>query len=122
MSKPYYEKLKDPRWQKKRLEVFERDEFSCCRCEGDEDTLHVHHGHYDKRDPWEHENETLWTVCKDCHIIIQNQLNFIKHEIGEICPVDYQEVAAIVSNLKLLNPNDYCKLYDFIKLLAEGRA
>jgi hypothetical protein len=29
--KTYSEKLRDPRWQKKRLQIFERDEFMCVR-------------------------------------------------------------------------------------------
>ena len=28
----YSEKLKDPRWQKKRLEILERDNFRCQYC------------------------------------------------------------------------------------------
>ena len=28
----YFEKLKDPRWQKKRLEVFEYYDFKCSNC------------------------------------------------------------------------------------------
>lgn len=31
----YKEKLKDPRWQKKRLQIFERDDWCCQKC-GDE--------------------------------------------------------------------------------------
>jgi hypothetical protein len=33
----YSDKLKDPRWQKKRLEVFERDGW-CCQCCGDSES------------------------------------------------------------------------------------
>lgn len=38
----YLEKLKDPRWQKRRLEIFQRDEFTCQVCFDTESTLHVH--------------------------------------------------------------------------------
>ena len=44
--KSYYEKLLDPRWQKKRLEILNRDEFKCRSCGDDKSTLHVHHGYY----------------------------------------------------------------------------
>jgi hypothetical protein len=64
----YAEKLKDPRWQKKRLEVFERDEWSCQQCFDAQSTLHVHHKWYEKgRDPWDYPLESLITLCEDCH-------------------------------------------------------
>jgi 5-methylcytosine-specific restriction endonuclease McrA len=33
----YGDKLKDPRWQKRRLEIFKRDEWTCQQC-GDTET------------------------------------------------------------------------------------
>lgn len=65
----YSEKLLDPRWQKKRLEIFERDSFTCRFCGNKEKTLAVHHTIYRKaHDPWDYENETLLTLCDDgCH-------------------------------------------------------
>lgn len=67
-SKAYFEKLKDPRWQRRRLEVMERDEFHCRMCGDGESTLHVHHKRYIKgREPWEYELHELATVCEHCH-------------------------------------------------------
>jgi len=64
----YAEKLKDPRWQKCRLLIFERDNFTCKWCGDDKLTLHVHHIEYKKGcDPWEYENEKLMTLCEKCH-------------------------------------------------------
>lgn len=64
----YSDKLKDPRWQKKRLEVFSRDSFSCTECKNDKDTLHVHHKQYiNGRQPWEYELQDLDTLCETCH-------------------------------------------------------
>ena len=64
----YSEKLKDPRWQKKRLEILERDNWSCQRCGDDESMLVVHHKRYfPKKEPWEYENNILITLCEDCH-------------------------------------------------------
>ncbi|TKS61487.1 MAG: hypothetical protein EWM72_00626 [Nitrospira sp.] len=42
----YLKQFKDPRWQKMRLQVFNRDEFACQICFGTESTLHVHHRYY----------------------------------------------------------------------------
>jgi DNA-binding transcriptional LysR family regulator len=64
----YYEKLTDPRWQKKRLEVFQRDDFCCQLCFDAESPLAVHHRYYDKSlDPWEYPLEALVTLCETCH-------------------------------------------------------
>lgn len=68
-SKPtYVEKLKDPRWQKMRLQILERDDFTCLWCGDFESTLHVHHGYYRSGcDPWEYDPSTLHTLCERCH-------------------------------------------------------
>lgn len=64
----YSEKLRDPRWQKKRLEIMQRDEFKCQECADTESTLHVHHARYLKhRDPWEYDDALLVTLCEACH-------------------------------------------------------
>ena len=39
----YSEKLRDPRWQKRRLEILERDAWQCQACLSTAKTLHVHH-------------------------------------------------------------------------------
>ncbi len=66
----YKEKLLDPRWQKKRLEIFERDNFTCQCCEDKTITLHVHHKSYFEN-PWDTENSQLITYCSDCHLLIE---------------------------------------------------
>lgn len=64
----YLEKLKHPLWQKKRLLVFERDQFTCTQCGNTETELHLHHKFYiDGIEPWEYPNDVLLTLCRDCH-------------------------------------------------------
>lgn len=64
----YAEKLKDPRWQKKRLEIMSRDKWACTSCGDGKSQLHVHHEKY-KGDPWEAQDKHLKTLCEDCHSI-----------------------------------------------------
>lgn len=67
----YAEKLKDPRWQKKRLEVFNRDSFKCLLCEDNKTELQVHHISYDANcEPWDYPLENFQSLCKHCHSII----------------------------------------------------
>ena len=64
----YYEKLKDPRWQKKRLEILDRDKWQCRWCQDGSSTLHVHHLFYlPGREPWNIPNGFLITLCESCH-------------------------------------------------------
>ncbi len=64
----YFEKLKDPRWQKIRLKILERDNWTCQNCGDKESTLNVHHRYYKpKLEPWEYPEESLITLCEECH-------------------------------------------------------
>jgi len=73
MSK-YSEKLRDPRWQKKRLKVLERDYWTCQECGDKTTTLHVHHRKYIKgRNPWEYDDDVLITLCETCHEKIRSK-------------------------------------------------
>lgn len=64
----YAEKLKDPRWQKKRLETFEAHGWKCDSCLTRINTLHVHHRYYvPGRQPWEYPVDCLQVLCSKCH-------------------------------------------------------
>lgn len=64
----YQEKLSSPLWQKKRLEIFSRDNWTCTKCHNNHRTLHVHHIRYKKgSNPWEYDNSYLTTLCHICH-------------------------------------------------------
>lgn len=64
----YPVKLRDPRWQKRRLRILERDNFTCQCCRDTETTLHVHHRWYETdQEPWDATDRQLVTLCEDCH-------------------------------------------------------
>jgi hypothetical protein len=64
----YSGRLKDPRWQRKRLEILERDCWSCQECGDTKKTLNVHHLKYERRkSPWDIESKFLVTLCDVCH-------------------------------------------------------
>ncbi len=71
----YSQKLRDPRWQKKRLQILERDRWKCVACEDDQKNLQVHHVVYRKIDPWDYPDECLQTLCCDCHELRQRQMD-----------------------------------------------
>lgn len=72
--KTYAEKLKDPRWQKKRLQILTRDKWRCRLCGDHKTTLHIHHKRYiDGKDPWDYIKSDLVTVCEHCHLELSTE-------------------------------------------------
>jgi hypothetical protein len=70
MNKTYADKLRDPKWQKKRLEMLEKAGWKCERCGTNESELHVHHKGYVKdREPWDYKDWVYVVVCDQCHKI-----------------------------------------------------
>lgn len=66
----YKEQIKSPKWQKRRLEILQRDDFTCQICGATEKQLHVHHLAYiPGRDIWDYDDYRLITLCEDCHKI-----------------------------------------------------
>lgn len=55
-------------WQRKRLEIMQRDDFTCQFCGDKETTLNTHHILYlSSRNPWQYEDDCLITICEKCH-------------------------------------------------------
>jgi len=78
--KTYSQKLRDPRWQKKRLQVLERDRWACQRCYSKTEPLEVHHKEYGRGDPWDVPDEWLVTLCEDCHeavALLKKKLSYL---------------------------------------------
>lgn len=64
----YTELLRKPQWQKKRLEVLDRDGWACTCCQSETENLQVHHVIYEKgKKPWEYADHNLITLCESCH-------------------------------------------------------
>ena len=82
----YAEKLKDPRWQKKRLEIMQRDDWHCCICGDNRTQLHVHHKRYlPGLMPWEYSCDDLMTLCDHCHVTYETIKGF---EFVKDVPID----------------------------------
>jgi 5-methylcytosine-specific restriction endonuclease McrA len=95
----YSEKLRDPRWQKKRLEVMERDGWRCLDCSSENKQLQVHHCVYSK-EPWDVDPKYLMTLCEDCHTERQWLEHDAKMMIGQISRgSNIQRLGKIVAGL-----------------------
>ena len=79
---------KDPRWQKKRLQIMEQDRFMCRRCHSKGEELHVHHLKYKSgARPWEYPDSNLVTLCEPCH----NEFHIMKKRISDLTDPLYEE-------------------------------
>jgi len=97
----YAEKLKDPRWQRKRLEIMERDGFACRDCKSTEKTLEVHHCAYRGGDPWQTPDALLMTLCSECHHLRQSTEREIKRMFEDSFSVsDINSLYAVSDVLK----------------------
>lgn len=88
MSAPrlsYSELLRDPRWQRKRLEVMQRDKFRCRECGASALTLNVHHAFYERgKKPWEYDASDLRTLCEDCHKRTEAIVADLRRQVGRL--------------------------------------
>ena len=83
----YRTKLQDPKWQKKRLEIMQRDDWKCMHCNDKTTMLSVHHKTYfDDREPWEYDDNLLVTLCQPCHDWIHKMEHYYMCQIDEFVP------------------------------------
>jgi hypothetical protein len=102
----YSELLKDPRWQKKRLLIFERDGWMCQICLDENSTLNVHHNKYIGDKPWETPDEYLLTVCEQCHKKEEELKNFDFYSMVEDLRITRSQIKILLDHVRfrLLHP------------------
>lgn len=68
----YKQRLKRPKWQKKRLEMLEKHNWRCDICDDTETCLHLHHKKYEYgRLPWEYQDGNFSVLCERCHFDVE---------------------------------------------------
>lgn len=102
MSKPtYYELLKHPNWQRKRLEILQRANFECENCGATESTLHVHHTYYEKGlKPWEYPDASLHALCEQCHSNAGERMRDMQQAIGRLGLSLHEQVIGYMAGLE----------------------
>ena len=96
----YADKLKDPRWQKKRLKILERDNWTCRGCSDAKNTLAVHHlKYFPDKEPWECPDKFLLTLCEECHRQEREHRPFVEQAMLEFL----QENGFLCGDLGVLN-------------------
>jgi len=111
-QKQYWQKLQDPRWQRKRLEILNEAGFECECCGDTESQLQVHHGYYEKgKEPWEYEDETLWCLCDECHETAHQSRAFVYSELAKYFPVLLDNIGDALSSTEGKCPIFYGRLH-----------
>jgi hypothetical protein len=123
-KKEYSAQIKSPLWQKKRLEIMERDGWQCQSCGGTGKELQVHHLSYVKdADIWDYDNSKLTTICIDCH----NEITKIKKDIYSLINENsffmdrIRVFYEIIETLSHFNFAELSDISDVIKTNADGR-
>ena len=105
-KKSYAAKFKDPRWQKKRLEVLQQYGFSCQECGAEEQELHVHHKrYYAGREPWEYKDTEMMVLCNDCHQQLHDAKENLLTEIGELSSAE--NINRVAGYVAAVNPDAF---------------
>lgn len=100
MKTSYFEKLKDPRWQKRRLDIFELYNFECSNCGDNRSTLHAHHVGYRKNtEPWDYGDTEILCLCEDCHKKAHKQSDNTK-ELLRFVAGDTAKIDQIIGYIK----------------------
>lgn len=124
MSKDWHSLYRDPRWQKKRLEVLERAEWHCENCGDSESELQVHHGFYESnRKPWEYEPTAYFALCESCHEEGDRARRLIKS--AGMLPLEFQiKLADLIQVLQHSDCNQMITatrvIYELSNLLVYG--
>ena len=101
-STSYNSKLRDARWQRKRLEVMNRDKWTCrcCGVYGDGVVFNVHHAYYESgKNPWEYPSDSLVTWCSDCHSIMHDYLQILNKSV---CNMTGARISALMAHIQEL--------------------
>lgn len=104
MGKSYSEKLLDPRWQKKRLEILARDNWTCQRCGAVNCELHVHH------------------ACRDCHDLANKLLRDFRRTVAELSIARQERFHVFLEQFLRLSLDDQEILWSALKKLGYDRS
>lgn len=124
--KSYWELLRDPRWQKKRLEIMKRANFTCEECGDESTTLNVDHSYYEKgRMPWEYPDDSLNCLCEPCHKEVEMERRELAQQIGRLGRTSRRQLLGYAKALEIENEpstvhqaGDYEQLAGMVRLFG----
>lgn len=101
-SENYFELLKHPKWQEKRLRIMERAGFECEECGDKNTTLNVHHSFYEKGlKPWEYPDDSLHCLCEPCHLRAGEWRKAMNRQIGKLSSSQLESLLGYAYGLEM---------------------
>lgn len=99
----YQRKLRDPKWQRRRLDILQSANWKCQEptCLSPELNLQIHHLYYVReREPWEYPDEAFLCLCENCHErrgMVERSLKIEIFTLTRLVPI--QRLKSIVLDL-----------------------
>jgi hypothetical protein len=119
----YSEKLKDPRWQKRRLELLDGSNWTCGWCSTKSKTLHVHHGFYRRGvDPWDYEDKVMHVLCDECHKMAETGRDKLYEFLGKLLPRSVAIFGQMVAEIQSIDAANSAFLEVIGSLMLDGEA
>jgi len=115
MKVNYSDQLKMPQWKERRLQILERDNYTCQECGNDDVELHVHHKVYiENRMAWDYNHLLLITLCPECHKKVHSRMTAIQERIGFMTKEQLYFAVDIINMLQLGTPEQGLKTLEFL--------
>jgi 5-methylcytosine-specific restriction endonuclease McrA len=106
-NRTYWEKLRDPKWQRLRTERMTIADFTCENCEADDRTLNVHHRIYRKgKEPWEYALADLICLCEVCHEVEHGWRDQLKEVMAKLDVMDIERLCGYAKGLQVIHAWD----------------
>lgn len=100
----YSEQLRDPRWQRKRLELLEAAGWMCNQCFSGEKELHVHHYWYEPRTaPWDYPDDCYGVLCDPCHKDWHTAKLHCDKSLAGLSITQLTQVSGLIAGLKCVS-------------------
>jgi hypothetical protein len=110
----YYEKLKDPRWQRRRLEVLSRASWACESCGAKDRTLHVHHRIYRRgANPWDYADADLQSLCESCHETTEQWRGKLNEAIAGLADWELRTLVGFADGMGVRSSGKSCAVRGF---------
>jgi hypothetical protein len=107
-KKSYWELLKDPRWQRRRLEILSKAGFRCESCGSETETLNVHHVNYRREaKPWEYVDCELQCLCETCHQLVTVAILHLREGLRYLPYTKYDRVVGYAMGLRFRGHPDH---------------
>ena len=107
----YADLLKDPMWQKRRLEVLEDAQWKCEECDDKTTELHVHHKRYLRNlKPWEYERADLIVLCRPHHDLWHRNMDILMLAVSRmISMAGFENAVGYALMVAAMGSEDFAK-------------